>query len=223
MGETNTLTNQDSASKQDQTSGGNSGSTSQTVKTFTEKELSDRLAEQGRKYSGTIKSLQEQINSIQAERDRVEEEKVKDDPDKASIFKTRKELRDEAHRLQKVQEELEAQKAELQEDLRLASETKASRVIEDVASGFENLDKSKLKVLCAKANATTKEAITEIAELIGTRKTESHDTFNKPDSGDSSGGSPDTFTKAQISKMTPQEYQKNFDKIQTAYRNGKIR
>jgi hypothetical protein len=189
-----------------QPSEGSPGSTSNSPRTFTEeaakKMVSDALAEQGRKHKEALKSLEERLKTIEAEKETRILEELNDKPDQLSAFQLRKKLKELEEFAKNKDEELGRVRSELENERKLTAGSKRSQLIAETVQGYEGIDAAKLTALCDRLNLTTQEQIAAAAETLGTKKGNGGENHLPPiqaDSGVTRGGAED------LSKLSPIE------------------
>jgi hypothetical protein len=199
-------TNQGAPQTTGQPSGGNTGSTSTSAKTYTEdqvnemvsKKISDALAEQGRKHSASLKTLQDKLKVLEDGQEAKILEELKDKPDQLSAYQIRKKNKELEEALKGKDEKLVQVETELENERKLTASSKRTSIIAEVVQGYDGIDTTKLAVLCDKLDLTTKEQIAMVATTLGTpRKEQTHGfQMTKPDSGATNGGTEDLSNKS---------------------------
>jgi nicotinamide mononucleotide adenylyltransferase len=191
-----TIVQQDTLPEKGQSSVDEKSGTSKVAKTFTEEQarkmVSEALAEQGRKHGETLKSYQERLAAIEAEKEAQQLEEIKDKPEQVSIFQERKKAREEREWLKAEQTKLAEERERLNQELTEAQQLKREKLVNTIVQEYDGLEASKLFTLVELAKANTKEEIITIADAIGTKKSTNPENKNKinivPDSGETAGG-----------------------------------
>ena len=181
------------------------GTSEKTPETYTkeqvEKLVSDSLAKAGRDAKSlTVKesALKDAEKAIEAERQRIakwqadrekeELEAVKDDPEALTLFQRKKALREADAKLAEERAAFEEEKATYAERLTAAEETDREILIFEIAG--EKIEPDKLKGLCDKINARTREEIQAVVDAIAGEIKPG--LIIKPDSGATIGGGEQT-------------------------------
>lgn len=175
MDETITTTKQDALPAKGQPSSGDNGGTSkESAETLTkdqvDKLVSDALAKAGRtakdfeKKEAAIKTEKEAIAKWQADREKEELDSVKDDPEALTLLQRKKAVKEAEAKLATEREALDKEKAEHAEKLTAAEETERELLIWELAG--DKIDPDKLKGICDKLKAKTKEEIQAIVDII---------------------------------------------------------
>ena len=193
-----TKTKQDIFPEKGTSSGGKTGSTSkETPQTYTEEQIrnmvSDALSEAGRdaqtleKRETSIKAREDAIRAKEDTQEAAELEKLKEDPDALAAYKDKKVIKQE-------RAQLERDKAEHAAEIQAAREAQKEIIVWQVASA-KSIDPMRLKTLSDKFSIEGKEKLEELADEIGSGKT---DKQIDVDSGMTTGG---TGEKSEDQKL----------------------
>jgi len=198
---------QDVSPAKETPSGGKPGTTSKEEPlTYTQEQaqkmVNDALSQAGR----DAKSLEQKANDIKAREEAIrakeeaEEaakiEALKDDPDKLAEYQERQSVK-------KEREQLERDKAEHAAEIQAARETQKEVTIWQVASD-KSIDPVRLKKLSEKFGIEGKEKLEELADEIGSGKTNQQ---IEVDSGVTTGGGKDLSGKSPI-ELAREAYEK---------------
>ena len=152
-------------------------------RTYSEKELSERVQEAvhkalmnaGRDWKTAEKERDDfavLLKETKAANDKMTlqiDELVAENPDKFNVVKKGRELDEQEQRVKQERQSLEAEKQSHQQEIKLAQETLRGIAIWDVAEEFEGSDPVKLKALADTLNTKT-EDIGKIAETLWKKK-----------------------------------------------------
>ena len=186
-------------------SGGKTGTTSkETPQTYTEEQIrnmvSDALSKAGRdaqtleQKEGALKAREDAITAKQEALDVAELERVKEDPDALAAYKDKKARKKERDELTQERTQLERDKAEHAAEIQAARDAQKEIIIWQVASA-KSVDPMRLKTLSDKFSIEGKEKLEELADEIGSGKT---DKQIDVDSGMTTGG---TGEKSEDQKL----------------------
>lgn len=211
--EAKAMTDETTPQQGDQTSAGDSGTTSEEKPTLTitqaramsAKDRSDALAELGRikkaaEDNGRI--AQDALRRLQEYEEgalRREEEAAKDDPDKLSAIRERRTSARRVAEAEAKERQVAARESEFQAQLQELLSIRAERLSEKYNASQDVL---------LKYGGGTKESMEELAKTFGERKTAPGETKTRvtspPDSGKNTGGGKQ-LTKEDVAKMSPEE------------------
>lgn len=198
------------------TSGGEKGTSEPKPETYTKetqaKAVSDALATAGREAKSletrgkdlnareeAIKAERAKITQWQKERDDVELESVRDDPEKLSLFQKTQALREKGEQLESDRATLEKDKLEHSARIQVAEQTEREIAIWEIAKEY-GVDPMALKEL----NITDVEQLKRVAKAMGTGKAPPKAPIT-PDSGMTEGGVPQLSPREKMVKGFEQE------------------
>ena len=198
-----TKTTQDVSPAKGTPSGGKPGTTSEeTPQTYTEEQtqkmVSDALSKAGRAAKSLeqretdIKTREDAIRAKEETQEAAELEKLKEDPDALAAYKDKKVIKQE-------RAQLERDKAEHAAEIQSAREAQKEITIWQVASA-KNIDPMRLKTLSDKFSIEGKEKLEELADEIGSGKT---DKQIDVDSGMTTGGTGEKSEEQRLKDRYP--------------------
>ena len=180
------------------------GGTTPTPEVYTKAQLEEAIQkdriQRGRdtktleQRDSAIKAREEAIKAKEEAQESAELEKVKEDPDALAAYKDKKARKKERDELAEERAQLERDKAEHAAEIQAAREAQKEITIWQVASA-KNIDPMRLKALSDKFSIEGKEKLEELADEIGSGKT---DKQIDVDSGMTTGG---TGEKSEDQKL----------------------
>jgi hypothetical protein len=200
-------TTQDISPDKETSSGGKTGTTSkEEPQTYTQEQaqkmVNDALSQAGRdaktleQKANDIKTREEAIRAKEEAEEAAKIEALKNDPDKLAEYQERQSVK-------KEREQLERDKAEHAAEIQAARETQKEVTIWQVASA-KSIDPVRLKKLSEKFGIEGKEKLEELADEIGSGKTNQQ---IEVDSGVTTGGGKDLSGKSPI-ELAREAYEK---------------
>jgi len=198
---------QDISPDKETSSGGKPGTTSkEEPQTYTQEQaqkmVNDALSQAGRdaktleQKANDIKTREEAIRAKEEAEEAAKIEALKDNPDKLAEYQERQSVK-------KEREQLERDKAEHAAEIQAARETQKEVTIWQVASA-KSIDPVRLKKLSEKFGIEGKEKLEELADEIGSGKTNQQ---IEVDSGVTTGGGKDLSGKSPI-ELAREAYEK---------------
>ena len=190
-----------------------------------EKATSQRTEEEFRKLQSMkdkaeaqFKSVQQELQELRKEREQQmlesrkrELEALADDPEGQSTARRKHQLEDEVRRLeQRRAEEEGAVQRKYDQAAELAKQYELS--LQDARELLDATSPKEMELM-AKLKATER----------GKTPSKTPNSGFKPDSGTSDAGGRRTWTREDISIMSPEEYKKNYTEIQEAIRAGRVK
>jgi len=172
-----------------------------------------------------VTDLENKILTIEGERESIQkqlDDLAGDDPNKFSLIKRDRELRDREKKLQNSLATHETEKKSYAQQIKDVQELDRLVQIYLVSEQFIDGNADKLAEACGKYGLDAEEEINSMAETLWRKKEEKTPPTMETDSGRTSGGST-TFTREQIDRMSIEEYIKLRPQIEAAQRAGKIK
>ena len=151
-----------------------------------------------------IKAREEAIKAKEEAQESAELEKVKEDPDALAAYKDKKARKKERDELAEERAQLERDKAEHAAEIQAAREAQKEITIWQVASA-KNIDPMRLKALSDKFSIEGKEKLEELADEIGSGKT---DKQIDVDSGMTAGSAGEKSEEQRLKDRYPTMYPK---------------
>ena len=183
--------------------------TTPTPEVYTKAQLEEAIQKDRIQRGRDTKSLEQRETSIKAHEDAVtakqealdaaELERVKEDPDALAAYKDKKARKKERDELAEERAQLERDKAEHAAEIQAAREAQKEITIWQVASA-KNIDPMRLKTLSDKFSIEGKEKLEELADEIGSGKT---DKQIDVDSGMTTGSAGEKSEKQKLKDRYP--------------------
>ena len=183
--------------------------TTPTPEVYTKAQLEEAIQKDRIQRGRDTKSLEQRETSIKAHEDAVtakqealdaaELERVKEDPDALAAYKDKKARKKERDELAEERAQLERDKAEHAAEIQAAREAQKEITIWQVASA-KSVDPMRLKTLSDKFSIEGKEKLEELADEIGSGKT---DKQIDVDSGMTTGGTGEKSEKQKLKDRYP--------------------
>lgn len=181
MGEIEKTTQGTPSAKEAPPSGKEKTTPKETPQTYTEDQVDKTVQAALTKAGRVAKTLEQREIDIKAHEDAVtakqealdaaELERVKEDPDALAAYKDKKARKKERDDLAQERAQLERDKAEHAAEIQAAREAQKEITIWQVASA-KNIDPMRLKTLSDKFSIEGKEKLEELADEIGSGKTD---------------------------------------------------
>lgn len=196
---------QDSTKASGDTSGGSKGITSgKTPQTYTQEQtrnmVSDALAKAGRdaqtleQREAAVKAQEDANKAEQERKDAAELAEAQGDPDKMAVYEKKQAEKQRRANLDTREAELNKREAENAAEIQAAKEIQKGNTIREIATEHK-VDPVRLKDLSVKFSIEGKEKLEELADEIGSGKT---DHQIDVDSGITSGGKKDLSGKSPM-------------------------
>jgi len=190
------------------------GGTTPTPEVYTKAQLEEAIQkdriQRGRdtktleQRDSAIKAREEAIKAKEEAQESAELEKVKEDPDALAAYKDKKARKKERDELAEERAQLERDKAEHAAEIQAAREAQKEITIWQVASA-KNIDPMRLKALSDKFSIEGKEKLEELADEIGSGKT---DKQIDVDSGMTAGSAGEKSEEQRLKDRYPTMYPK---------------
>lgn len=209
MGEINKTTQGTPSEKEAPPSGKEETTPKETPQTYTEDQVDKAVQAALTKAGRVAKTLEQRETDIKAHEDAVtakqealdaaELERVKEDPDALAAYKDKKARKKEKDELAQERAQLERDKAEHAAEIQAARDAQKEIIIWQVASA-KSVDPMRLKTLSDKFSIEGKEKLEELADEIGSGKT---DKQIDVDSGMTTGSTGEKSEKQKLKDRYP--------------------